>query len=245
MPPGALPDARPCGPRSRHRLLPDGSGLTMAGHRPCSTTAARSWSFPCRVRAPAASSHRRTPCPSTAPCRAPTHTAASATSTLAPPRNSASNEVQMRQNVGLAVVNERRELRPLLPRLIGHVTQRLARLRAIRLDERLTQRGRHHALLCLCHVRQRVSHPMYATALPCGREDATNRRLQPLMGVRDHQLHPAQATPRQVLQAARPDVSATEGPMCSPTISRLPSVFTATAIIAATETIRPPSRCLR
>jgi hypothetical protein len=28
-------------------------------------------------------------------------------------------------------------------------------------------------------------------------------------------------------------------------ISRLPSVFTATAIIAATETIRPPSRCFR
>ena len=41
-------------------------------------------------------------------------------------------EVQMRQNVGLAVVNERRELRPLLPQLIGHVTQRLAGLCAIR-----------------------------------------------------------------------------------------------------------------
>ena len=35
-------------------------------------------------------------------------------------------EVQMRQNVGLAVVDECRELRPLLPQLIGHVTQRLA-----------------------------------------------------------------------------------------------------------------------
>jgi len=30
--------------------------------------------------------------------------------------------------------------------------------------------------------------------------------------------------------------------MYSPTISRLPSVFTVTAIIDATETIRPPSR---
>ena len=40
-------------------------------------------------------------------------------------------------------------------------------------------------------------------------------------------------------------VSASEEPMCSPTISRLPSMFAATAIIAATETIRPPSRCLR
>ena len=40
-------------------------------------------------------------------------------------------------------------------------------------------------------------------------------------------------------------VSASDGPMCSPTISRRPSVFTATATIAATETIRPPSRTLR
>ena len=33
-------------------------------------------------------------------------------------------------------------------------------------------------------------------------------------------------------------VSASEGPMCSPTISRLPSVLAATAIIAATEMVR-------
>ena len=43
------------------------------------------------AHAPAAWSHRRTPCPSTAPCRAPAHTAASATSRHVPPRNSASN----------------------------------------------------------------------------------------------------------------------------------------------------------
>jgi hypothetical protein len=39
--------------------------------------------------------------------------------------------------------------------------------------------------------------------------------------------------------------SASDGPMCGPTISRRPSVFTAMAIIAATETILPPSRALR
>ena len=41
------------------------------------------------------------------------------------------------------------------------------------------------------------------------------------------------------------NVSASLGPMRKPTISRLPSMLTATAIIAATETMRPPSRCLR
>ncbi len=39
--------------------------------------------------------------------------------------------------------------------------------------------------------------------------------------------------------------SASLGPMWRPTISRLPSLSTATAIIAATLTMRPPSRTLR
>src|SRR5271156_3655880 len=40
-------------------------------------------------------------------------------------------------------------------------------------------------------------------------------------------------------------VSASDGPVPSPTISRRPSVLAATAIIAATETMRPPSRTFR
>ncbi|OCP21440.1 hypothetical protein BC361_26640 [Ensifer sp. LC54] len=39
--------------------------------------------------------------------------------------------------------------------------------------------------------------------------------------------------------------SALEGPMCRPTISLFPSELAATAIIAATETMRPPSRTFR
>src|SRR5262249_57123682 len=39
--------------------------------------------------------------------------------------------------------------------------------------------------------------------------------------------------------------SASDGPMPSPTISRRPSLDTATAIIAATETMRPPPRTFR
>ena len=57
-------------------------------------------------------------------------------------------------------------------------------------------------------------------------------------------------TPRRprrtmLLRKVAQNVSASDGPICRPTISRLPSVLAATAIIAATETIRPPSRCLR
>ena len=56
-------------------------------------------------------------------------------------------------------------------------------------------------------------------------------------------------TPRRprlarLLRKLAPAVSASEGPMSSPTISRFLSGLTK-AIIAATETIRPPSRCFR
>jgi len=47
------------------------------------------------------------------------------------------------------------------------------------------------------------------------------------------------------LRKADRNGSASDGPMPRPTISRRPSVSTATAIIAATETMRPPSRTFR
>ena len=42
-------------------------------------------------------------------------------------------EVQMRQNICLALVHEPRKLRPFLPQLVSDMAQRLAGLRAIRL----------------------------------------------------------------------------------------------------------------
>ena len=43
----------------------------------------------------------------------------------------------------------------------------------------------------------------------------------------------------RLFRKADQKVSASEGPMCRPTISRRPSVLTATATIAGTETMRP------
>ena len=48
-------------------------------------------------------------------------------------------EIHMRQHVGLALVDEVAELRPLRPKLVGDMSQRLAGVRAIGLDERLAQ----------------------------------------------------------------------------------------------------------
>ena len=116
-----------------------------------------------------------------------------------------SGEIQVRQHVDLAVVDERAELRPLAAELVGDVAERLAGGDTIRLNERLSERRGRHALLRLRDVGQRVAHPMDPTPLPRGAEHAADRRLEPLVRVGDHQLHAAQAAPEQALEEGRPE----------------------------------------
>jgi len=98
---------------------------------------------------------------------------------------------------------------------------------------------------------------MNATPLPGSAHDAADRGLQPLVRVGDDELDPTQAALNEALEErapeglglARTDVQAhhfgSHRASAMGARSRLPSVFTATAIMAATETMRPPSRCLR
>jgi hypothetical protein len=65
------------------------------------------------------------------------------------------------------------------------------------------------------------------------------------MRVGDHQLDADEAAALEALEKSDQKTSASEGPMCRPTISRRPSVLTATVIIAATETMRPAALTLR
>src|SRR3982751_4048549 len=58
-------------------------------------------------------------------------------------------------------------------------------------------------------------------------------------------LRPARPRLTRPRRKSVQNTSASEGPICRPTISRRPSVFTATATIAATETMRPPCRTFR
>ena len=94
-------------------------------------------------------------------------------------------------------------------------------------------------------MRQGIAHEVNAAALPGGADDAGDRGREALVGIGDDQLHARQAALDQALQEVDQKVSASEGPMPRPMISRRPSVLAATAIIAATETMRPPSRTLR
>jgi hypothetical protein len=78
----------------------------------------------------------------------------------------------------------------------------------------------------------------WTAALPGGVQHPRGGGLQALVGVGDHQLDAAQAAPGEPRKNSVQKVSASEGPTPSPRTSRRPSVLTATATVAATETIR-------
>jgi hypothetical protein len=70
-------------------------------------------------------------------------------------------EARVGQDVVLAPVHERGELRPAGPELVGHLPPDLVRARLVGLQERLAQRRGDHRLLALAHVRQGAPHPVH------------------------------------------------------------------------------------
>ena len=154
-------------------------------------------------------------------------------------------EGQVGQDVMLALVHQGSELGPTRPELVGDLPPGLASGVGVGLEEGLAQGGGDHGVLALRHVGQGVPHQVDAAALPGGAEDAGDRLLEAFVGIGDDQLHAFQAAPDQALEEARPERLRLRRADLSPMISRRPSVLAATAIIAATETIRPPSRTLR
>ena len=75
----------------------------------------------------------------------------------------------------------------------------------IGLQEGLADRGGDHGVLALGHVRQSITHPMHAAALPAGAEHAGDRVAQAVIGIGDHQLDALEATLDQALQESRPE----------------------------------------
>jgi hypothetical protein len=59
-------------------------------------------------------------------------------------------EVHVRQHVGLALVDERAELGPFGPKMVGDMPERLGGAGAIGLDERLPKRGRDRCPCTAC-----------------------------------------------------------------------------------------------
>jgi hypothetical protein len=65
------------------------------------------------------------------------------------------------------------------------------------------------------------------------------------MGIGDDELDAAQASPGQLAQNSVQIASASDVPISMPSTSRRPSVLTPTAMMTATETMRPPRRTFR
>jgi len=94
----------------------------------------------------------------------------------------------------------------------------------------------------LAGMGQNIAHEVYAATLPGGVQDFGNRRFEPLMGIRDHQLAPRRPRRASERRNSVQKVSASEAPIAMPSTSRRPSLLTATATMTATETMRPVAR---
>ncbi len=89
---------------------------------------------------------------------------------------------------------------------------------------------------------EHVAHEVHAAALPGGAEDLGDGGLEALMGVGDDQLDAASPRPFRLRRNSVQIGSASEVPISIPSTSRLPSSLTPTAMMTATETMRPPWR---
>jgi hypothetical protein len=99
--------------------------------------------------------------------------------------------------------------------------------------------GGYDAATALAGVGESVPHEVDAAALPAGMQHLGDRRLDPLMGIRDHELDAAKPAACELAQERGPERLGFGGPMSMPRTSRRPSPLTPTATITATETMRP------
>ena len=114
-------------------------------------------------------------------------------------------EADVGEHVVLDLVHEGRQLRPARAALVGEVPPGLPGAAAVGLHESLTDRGGDHGVLAAGDVGERVAHEVDPAALPGGADDAGDGRLQPLVRVRDHQLHAPEAAADEILEEARPE----------------------------------------
>jgi hypothetical protein len=94
-------------------------------------------------------------------------------------------------------------------------------------------------------MRQSVPHEVNPAALPGGAEHLGDSGLDALMGIGDDELHAAQASAASLRRNSVQIGSASDVPTSIPRTSRRPSLLTPTAMMTATETMRPPRLTFR
>ena len=141
--------------------------------------------------------------------------------------------VQQGGELGQLGANLVGDLAPLRPGGVGMI-----------LSEGGGDEGRDHAPATPAGMGQRVAHEVHPAALPSGAKHAGDRGLDALVRIRDHQLDPGQAAALQLAQEVDREGLGLRGADGKPRTSRRPSVLTATAMVTATDTMRPASRTL-
>ena len=114
-------------------------------------------------------------------------------------------EAHVGQHVIHAVVDEDLELGPAVVELVGKMGEAGPGRRLIGLLEGLAQPGRHHGLVRLRHIGERVAGPMHPAPLPGGAQHPPDGGLEALMRVRDHQLHAGEPALDQIAQEVGPE----------------------------------------
>ena len=154
-------------------------------------------------------------------------------------------EAHVGEHVGLGLVHQRGELRDLGAELVGDLAPLGPGGVGVVLGEGGGDEGGDDAAALFAGMGQHVAHEVHAAALPGGVQHLGDRGLQPFMGVRDHQLDAAQAAPGELAQELGPEGLGLRRRRSSmPSTSRRPSPLTPTAMITATETMRPSRRDL-
>lgn len=143
----------------------------------------------------------------------------------------------------LAGVREIGQLGPARAQLFSDLAPGLAGMGAVGLIESLTDRGGDDGVLAAGDVREGVPDPVNAATLPVASKTRAMAALRPVWASLMTSLTPPRPRARRELRNSVQNVSASDGPMPRPMISRRPSVLAATAIMAAT--IRPTCRTLR
>ncbi len=148
----------------------------------------------------------------------------------------------MGQDILLGLVHELGQLRQAWSHLVGYLAPLGLGRGLVLLGEDGADEGGGEATAVAPSMGQQVAHEMHAAALPGGIQHSACGGLQPLVGIGDHQLDAAQATTGQSAKEVDPERRASEQPTAMPSTSRRPSLFTPTAMVAATGTTRPPWR---
>ena len=104
------------------------------------------------------------------------------------------------ENIGFGLVHQDGKLCHLWSELIGHLAPLEAGHFGVLLGKRGGDEGGNDTPARLAGMRQDIqdiAHEVSAAALPGGVQDFGNRRFEPLMGIRDHQLDATQTAPGQ------------------------------------------------